>query len=174
MASRWMQGMKARERRHKRQLANSATTLTERKFERRKVKISPKGIIIGIESVDDHIDRQRASAKSEQSNPKEWRRVYARIQQIASIRSLPLNGDEQTIIRRKFYREPVKHRTYASPNLIESNIGDIKLLPAETISTVEQAILRYRRLVRPAIEKEKADQLATKRRVKLEAIKGKR
>lgn len=174
MASRWMQGMKARERRHQRQLANSATTITERKFERRKVKINKHGVIIGIETLDEHIERQRLSAKSESASPKEWRRVYARIQSITSIRELPLNGDEQTIIRRKMYREPVKHRSHISDELIESNIGDIKLLPNETISTVELAILRYRRLVRPAIEREKQEAKANKLRVKLEAIKGKR
>src|SRR5436190_20413728 len=144
MASRWMQGMKARQRRYQKQLASSATTLTERRFEKRKVKLNNQGIVIGVESIEDHIDRQRALAKAEQIQPKEWRRVYARIQQIPSIQSLPLNGDEHTIIKRKFYREAVRHRAFISRSkdeLIESKIGDIKLLTTESIHTVELALL---------------------------------
>jgi hypothetical protein len=174
MASRWMQGMKQRQRQHQRRLANSATTLTERKFEKRKVKLNSNGVIIGVESIEDHIDRMRSSAQSERIQPKEWRRVYARLQQVPSIQSLRLNGDERLIIRNKFYRESVKHRTYASSEVIESSIGDIKLLPTETISSVEQAILRYRRLVRYPEEKRLAKERAEALRVKLEAIKGKR
>lgn len=173
MASRWMQGMKSRQRQFQRRLANSAVTLTERKFEKRKIKLNQHGVVIGVESLDDHIDRMRTSASAERIQPKEWRRVYARLQQIPSILNLKLNADEQLIIRNKFYRESVKHRGLHN-ELIESNIGDIKLLPNESIATVEAAILRYRRLVRWPEERRTAKEKAEALRVKLEAIKGKR
>jgi len=169
-----MLGMRQRQNNYKKRIAKSATTLTELSLEKRKVKISPKGIIIGVETIEEHIERQQLYAQSERISPKEWRRVYARIQSIESIQKLPLNNDEQLIIRRKFYREVVKHRTYASSDMIESNIGDIKLLPTETIHSVTEAILRYRRLVRYHAEAEKAKVKAEAKRVKAEAIKGRK
>lgn len=174
MASRWMLGMRQRQKQYKQRLAKSATTNTERKLEKRKIKMNKKGIIIGVESIEEHTERQRLYASNERISPKEWRRVYARIQSIPSIQQLKLNNDEQLIIRNKFYRETIKHRSYASDELILSNIGDIKLLPNETISTVTEAILRYRRLIRYAEERRLQEAKALALKVKLEAIKGKK
>jgi hypothetical protein len=124
--------MRARQRSHRRRIANSSFTETEKRFYRPIIRIAPKtGRIIYVEGFDEHIQRMRNEAADERIHPRESYRIIARIQQVPSIKELPLNHDERELIRRK---------------LIRDNKGRVLLDPQFTIHDVEKSILRYRRL----------------------------
>lgn len=134
MASRWMNQMRSRQRAYRRRQGNSSMTEVEKRFYRPIIRLSPTtGRIFFVEGFDEHIERMRKEAHTEQLQPKEPHRIISRIQQIDSIRSLSLNDDERRIIRRKLMRD---------------SKGRVLLSPDVTIYDVEKAILRYRRLTR--------------------------
>lgn len=136
MASRWMQQVKARDRAYRRKLGNSSITVTERKFERRKVTIGKNGFIVKVETLDEHLERMYALAREEQFRPKEPTRVLARLFDTA-ISEMPLNADEKKIIFSYIYRP---QRQDGTPT------GEVLLRPDVSIADVEKSILRYRRL----------------------------
>lgn len=167
MASRWMQQVKARDRAYRKKLGNSSLTVTERKFDRRKVTIGKNGFIVKVETLDEHLDRMYSSAKQEQGNPKEPTRVLARTLLTESIQEIPLNEDEKKIIRSYLYKP---QRADGKPT------GEILLRPDVTISDVEKAILRYRRLTgRKPVPKETTEerQREYRKKVKEQALKKK-
>lgn len=137
MASRWMQQVKARDRAYRKKLGNSSLTVTERKFERRKVTIGKNGFIVKVETLDEHLERMYSGAHQEQLHPKEPTRVLSRILEVETIQELPLNEDEKKIIRSYLYKP---QRMDGTPT------GEILLRPDITVAMVEKAILRYRRL----------------------------
>jgi len=69
MASRWMIGVKGRQRAFRRRQGNISMTMREMKFYRQKINETPEA----------HIDRMRSEAAMEQAFPTEWWRVLARL-----------------------------------------------------------------------------------------------
>ena len=153
--------MKARERSFRRREGNISLTQTERNFYRPKILINPKtGQVIKVESPAEHIDRMELLAKKEQQQPKEFPRIIARLSQLDSIKSLPINSDETHMIRIHINR---------------NTRGEVLLDPDVTVAQLEESILRYRRLVRiPQLKIEEQQRAEGKKhtiKVKTEAIK---
>lgn len=139
MASRWMNQMRNRERAFRRREGNSSLTEIEKRFYRPIIKISrDTGRIFYVESWDDHVERMRKEAGDERYRPREPHRIISRIQQVESIRALPLSEDERVLIRRK---------------LVRDSKGRVYLDPQYTIHDVETSILRYRRLTGRSLNK---------------------
>jgi hypothetical protein len=161
MASRWMQQVKQRQRQYKKKLGNLSITKREEKFYKRKILINKlTGQVIRVESIDDHLERMYREAKEEREHPVEPTRIVARILQIESIRSLPLNHDERKLISRMLI-----HVTRADG----TPTGEIILSPEFTIADVEKSILRYRRLTNREEEERKAkgEQEQRRKQIKL-------
>lgn len=139
-----MQQVKARDRAYRRKLGNSSLTVAEKKFERRKVIIGKNGFIVKVETLDEHLERMYSTAANERLNPKEPTRVLSRILEVPTIGEMSLDANEKTIIANFLYK-PQRQDGSAT--------GEILLRPDITISQVEKAILRYRRLTNRQPEK---------------------
>jgi hypothetical protein len=87
MASRWMIGVRMRQRAFRKRQGNLSFTKRERKFYYPRMN----------ESIDHHIERMRQEAAAESARPTEWWRVLARLLQKMKVRA---PGDEWTIVRR--------------------------------------------------------------------------